>query len=221
LPLILAPYESRVFILTGAPEAGTKKPGQLAAKSPAHGEEQLADLSSGWQIHFASGEPAQAIDHLGSWTEVAGKQFYSGEAVYTRNVSIKSAPKPGEWICLDFGPGTPTTDNRRLGASGTRALLDPPIREAAIVFVNGQRAGSLWHPPYRIDITKFAKSGENKIEVHVYNTAINLLAGQPPRDYTALRAKYGRRFDPQDMDNLKPVPSGLFGPIRLLEQENK
>ena len=95
------------------------------------------------------------------------------------------------------------------------ALLDPPIREAAIIFVNGQRAGSLWHPPYRIDISK------NKIEVHVYNTAINLLAGQPPRDYTALQAKYGRRFDPQDMDNLKPIPSGLFGPIDLVKQESR
>jgi hypothetical protein len=55
----------------------------------------------------------------------------------------------------------------------------------------------------------------------VYNTAINLLAGQPPRDYTALRAKYGRRFDPQDMDHLQPIPSGLFGPIYLEEQRSK
>jgi len=221
LPLVLAPYESRVFVITGAPVVGSKKPTQIATKSPANGEEQLTDLSSGWQIHFAGSEPAQALDHLGSWTELAGKQFYSGEAVYTRSVSIKAAPKPGARICLDFGPGTPTTDNRRPGASGTRALLDPPIREAAVVFVNGQRVGSLWHPPYRLDISKLVKMGENKIEVHVYNTAINLLAGQPPRDYTALRAKYGRRFDPQDMDNLKPIPSGLFGTIRLVEQVSK
>jgi hypothetical protein len=101
------------------------------------------------------------------------------------------------------------------------ALLDPPIREAAVVFVNGQRAGALWHPPYRIDISRFIQRGENKIEVHVYNTAINLLAGQPPRDYTALRAKYGHRFDPQDMENLKPIPSGLLGPIHLEEQRGK
>ena len=220
-PLVFAPYESRVFVLTGAPVAGTKKPDQLTPKSPAYGEEQLTDLSSGWQIHFAGSEPSQALDHLVSWTELAGKQFYSGEAVYTRSVSIKTAPKPGGRIFLDFGAGTPITDNRRPNASGMSALIDPPIREAAIVFVNNQRAGSLWHPPYRIDISKFVKSGENKIEVHVCNTAINLLAGQPPRDYTALRAKYGRRFDPQDMDNLKPIPSGLFGPIQLVEQESK
>jgi len=217
--LVLAPYESRIFVLKDKLEAGPNESIQLVLNDLP--EKQLADLSSGWQIHFAGSEPIQVLDHLGSWTELAGKQFYSGEAVYTRSVSIKAAPKSGGWICLDFGPGTPTTDSRRPGASGTRALLDPPIREAAIVFVNGQRIGSLWHPPYRIDISKYVKSGENKIEVHVYNTAINLLAGQPPRDYTALRAKYGRRFDPQDMDNLKPIPSGLFGPIRLVEQVSK
>ena len=221
LPLVLAPYESRVFVLTGAPVAGTNKQAQLVAKSPALREVQLADLGSGWQIHFSGKETSQALDHLGSWTELPGKQFYSGEAIYTRSVTIKPAPKPGGRIFLDFGNGTPLTDNRRPFASGMSALLDPPIREAAIVFVNGQRAGLLWHPPYRIEISKFIKSGENKVEVHVYNTAINLLAGQPPRDYSALRAKYGRRFDPQDMDNLKPVPSGLFGPIHLVEQESK
>ena len=121
-------------------------------------------------------------------------------------------------ISLDFGPGTPTTDNRPASASGIHALLDPPIREAAIVYVNGRRAGSLWHPPYRIDISPFVHAGENSLEVRVYNTAINPLAGEPPRDYTALYAKYGKRFEPQDMNNLKPVPSGLIGPVRLLRE---
>jgi hypothetical protein len=99
-----------------------------------------------------------------------------------------------------------------------RALLDPPIREAAIVTINGQRVASLWHPPYRIDITSFLHREENRIEVTVYNTAVNEMAGQPPRDYTALNARYGKRFDMQDMDHLQPVPSGLMGPIHLLEE---
>ena len=47
-------------------------------------------------------------------------------------------------------------------------------------------------------------------------TAINALAGQPPRDYTALKAKYGDRFQMQDMDNLQPVPSGIFGPVEVV-----
>jgi hypothetical protein len=83
--------------------------------------------------------------------------------------------------------------------------------------VNGRRAGSLWHPPYRIDITTLVHRGENRIEVRVFNTAINLLAGQPPRDYSALYAKYGKRFEPQDMENLQPVASGMLGPVKLIE----
>jgi hypothetical protein len=221
IPLMLAPYESRVFVVADKVESGKEKPGQLAANSSSHTNELLADLSTEWQIQFADGTPVQSLDKLASWTEVLGKQFYSGEVIYMQSVSIDRAPTQSAQIFLDFGAGTPIIDKRRPNASGTSALLDPPIREAAVLFVNGKRVGSLWHPPYRINISEFVHGGKNQIEVHVYNTAINLLAGQPPRDYTALRAKYGRRFDPQDMDNLKPIPSGILGPIHLEEQRSK
>jgi hypothetical protein len=221
IPLKLAPYESRVFVLKDNSEGGTRKSGDIPVQFADSAAEVLADLSSGWQIQFGDSSAPQALTGLTSWTEVPGEQYYSGEAVYTRSVSIGRGPQPGTRIILDFGAGTAIADNRRPHASGMSALIDPPIREAAIIFVNGQRAGSLWHPPYRIDISRLIHSGDNRIEVHVYNTAINLLAGQPPRDYSALRAKYGRRFDPQDMDNLKPVPSGLLGPIQLKEQRSK
>jgi hypothetical protein len=87
--------------------------------------------------------------------------------------------------------------------------------------VNGQRAGSLWHAPHRIEIAQTLHAGENRVEVHVYNTAINALARQPLRDYTALYARYGKRFEPQDMDHLEPAPSGLLGPIHLEEERTK
>jgi hypothetical protein len=112
--------------------------------------------------------------------------------------------------------GVETTDPRPPGSNGVRALLDPPLREAAIVLVNGVRVGSLWHPPYRLDVTRFLHAGANTLEVRVANTAINRMAGEPPRDFTALYAKYGKRFEMQDMDNLKPIPSGMMGPVRLI-----
>lgn len=214
IPLKLAPYESRVFVLTD-------KAGAAELKSRNTSQEQIADLSADWQVRFPDDSTSQTLNKLTSWTEIPGKQNYSGEAVYSRSFTIGRAPTAGEHLFLDFGNGTAITDDRRPNASGMHALVDPPIREAAIVFVNGQRAGSLWHPPYRIDLSKLVYDGENQVEVHVYNTAINLLAGQPPRDYTALRAKYGHRFDPQDMDHLQPIPSGLFGPIYLEEQRSK
>jgi hypothetical protein len=212
IPLDLAPYESRIFVFSGHTSANSE------IEPARRHEEQLAVLSTGWQLRFAGASQGHGLASLSSWTEIPGRQYYSGEADYTRSITIGRAPAPGVRISLDFGPGTPTTDNRPASASGIHALLDPPIREAAIVYVNGRRAGSLWHPPYRIDISPFVHAGENSLEVRVYNTAINLLAGEPPRDYTALYAKYGKRFEPQDMNNLKPVPSGLIGPVRLLRE---
>lgn len=214
VPLSLAPYESRVFIFSNN---NTSEKDVASQPAQAH-EQQIADMSSGWQIQFAGTTSAQPLNRLTSWTAISGRQNYSSEADYTHSIKLDSAPPKSEQIVLDFGNGTPTTDNRPIYANGLHALLDPPIREAAIVYVNGQRAGSLWHPPYRIDITSLVHAGENQIEVRVYNTAVNLLAGQPPHDYTALYAKYGKRFEPQDMENLQPIPSGLFGPIHLLRE---
>jgi hypothetical protein len=223
LPLLLAPYESRVFFLHDLNVSYEGQRSEALPPSSKTVEEELADLSAGWQVRFADDSAPQVLSRLTSWTELPGREFYSGEAVYTRSFTIdpNHAFSPTSTTYLDFGVGTPFDDKRRPNANGMLALLDPPVREAAVVFVNGERTGSLWHPPYRICISRVAHPGENQIEIHVYNTAINLLAGQPPRDYTALRAKYGRRFDPQDMDNLQPVPSGLFGPIRLIEQRTR
>jgi hypothetical protein len=223
LRLALAPYESRVFLLQdGAARPVDRQPDILLSSSDAAAT-QRTDLSAEWQIRFADATSAQPLASLTSWTGLAGRQYYSGEAVYTRSFILGPAqiPPSSSTFYIDFGAGSPTMDTRPPNAPGMSALLDPPIREAAVVFLNGQRAGSLWHPPYRLDISSFIHAGENRIEVRVYNTAINLLAGQPPRDYSALRAKYGRRFDPQDMDNLRPVPSGLLGPIQLIEQRGK
>jgi hypothetical protein len=220
MPLRLAPYESRVFVVEDYLSAAAEQAVKSGVMQTGGSGEQVADLSADWKIQFGDGAAAP-LERLGSWTEVRGRQYYSGEAVYSRKFDVSEAPAQGARMLVDFGMGTPFEDKRRPNASGMMALLDPPVREAAIVFINGQRAGSLWHPPYRIDVTQFIHSGENTIEVHVYNTAINLLAGQPTRDYTALRAKYGRRFDPQDMDHLQPIPSGLFGPVHLEEQRSR
>jgi hypothetical protein len=98
-----------------------------------------------------------------------------------------------------------------------RAYLEGPIREAAQVYVNGNLAGVVWHPPYRIDVTEFVRPGDNSLRIVVGNTAINALAGQPLPDYRLLWARYGMRFVPQGMEDLHPVPSGLLGPVTLIE----
>jgi hypothetical protein len=104
---------------------------------------------------------------------------------------------------------------------GMHAYFDPPIREAALVTINGQDAGALWHPPYRLDISKLLKPGQNHIEIHVYNTALNAWSALPAHDYKPLIAKYGDRFQMQDLNKVEPISSGLLGEVHLVTQGSK
>jgi hypothetical protein len=96
-----------------------------------------------------------------------------------------------------------------------QAWYDAPVREAAVVYVNDKRAGTLWCPPYWIDVKGLLRPGANKIRVMVANTAMNYMAGRSLPDYRLLNLRYGERFQPQDMDKVQPIPSGLVAPVRL------
>jgi hypothetical protein len=93
------------------------------------------------------------------------------------------------------------------------------VREAAQVFVNGKPAGAVWHPPYRVDVTKLLVAGANKIEVRVANLGLNTRAGHALPDYRLLWARYGQRFVPQDTDLVVPHASGLLGPVKLVGEK--
>ena len=93
--------------------------------------------------------------------------------------------------------------------------LDGPIREAAVVYINEKRAGSVWCPPYRLEVSSFLKPGVNKIRIEVANTAMNYMAGHSLPDYRLLNLRFGERFQAQDMDKIQPLPSGLLGPVIL------
>ena len=64
----------------------------------------------------------------------------------------------------------------------------------------------------------FLKPGENHIEIHVYNTALNAWSALPPHDYKPLIEKYGDRFQMQDLDKVQPIPSGILGTIHLVTE---
>ncbi len=85
-----------------------------------------------------------------------------------------------------------------------------------MVYVNDRRAGSVWCPPYSLDVTGLLRRGENKIRIVVANLAVNHMAGRALPDYRLLNLRYGVRFEAQDMDKVQPVPAGLLGPIRLI-----
>lgn len=157
------------------------------------------------------------MPQLVSWTQDEKTRYYSGVATYSKAFDLTAATPHDVKLILSFGEGAPAPlPAGETNEAHTRAWFDPPIREAAVVYVNGKRAGSLWHPPYELDVTALLKPGQNRIDVHVANTAINEMAGQSLPDYRLLWDRYGRRFVPQDMDHLKPVTSGLLGKVELL-----
>ena len=68
------------------------------------------------------------------------------------------------------------------------------------VSVNGKKVDVLLAPPYKLDITKYARLGKNRVEVLVYSSLAN--------HYQSIPSPY------------KGTPhAGLIGPVKLLIQE--
>jgi alpha-L-rhamnosidase len=206
--LDLAPYESRLIFFSQRAE-GPKQ-------EPARREDVAGDLSEDWKVTFGSGDPVR-MDRLVSWSDDLQTRFFSGKAKYEKNFEVDSVQiAPEAKYFLDFGSPTTEPVPSPPGEHSMRAYLDPPVREAAEVFLNGKPAGVVWHPPYRLDVTAFVIAGSNHLRVDVGNTAINELAGRSLPDYRLLWDRYGMRFVPQDMKDLQALPSGLVGRITLI-----
>jgi hypothetical protein len=211
LPLALAPYESRVLVLSDAPLAAAEPP-RLGAPGV------LADLGRDWQLDFSGSLGSRAMPQLRSWTDDEATRYFSGVASYSKTVRLGAAELSGQRVVLDFGPGAALASTPKVPA-GMRAMLESPVREAAQVYVNGKHAGAVWHPPYRVDVTHLLAPGNNRIEVKVANLALNTLAGRALPDYRLLSARYGQRFVPQDTQLIAPRPSGLLGPVKLIGEK--
>ena len=204
------PYESKLLMFS-------KRVLPLAADTQATNLPAPLDLSGNWRVTIGAAGQPQNFAQLHSWTADEATRFYSGTATYEKELNVPANwLQPGRNARLDFGAwqSVPVTPRK----NGMRAWLDAPIRDAAVVYVNGQRAGSVWCPPYSIDVTKLLKPGANSLRIVVGNTAINYLAGHKQPDYKLLNQRYGERFQPQDMENLQPLPSGLLGTVRLIAQ---
>jgi alpha-L-rhamnosidase len=201
------PYGSRVVVF--------RKDGRSAPLARARSVVASEELRTGWRV----GEATVDLPH--SWADSPATRYFSGTTSYRRPVQRPAIP--GARVFLDLGEARPTEreplPGGTLRGNSFAALVAPPVREAATVFVNGRRAGSLWAPPYRVEVTDLLRAGPNEIRVDVYNTAINRLAegGHLP-DMDALVGRYGQRTRLQDPESLQPLPSGLLSVPRLVTE---
>ncbi|TZF80643.1 hypothetical protein FW774_20235, partial [Pedobacter sp. BS3] len=118
-----------------------------------------------WQVTFPAGygAPPKAELGTGSWTssKVFGIKYFSGTATYQSTITVSNQQlKSG--ILLDLGE----------------------VKNMAEVLVNDVVADTLWKPPFRTDISKLLKAGQNKITFKITNTWWNRMVGdeQLPED---------------------------------------
>jgi hypothetical protein len=165
-------------------------------------------LAGPWDVRFPAGwgAPDSVIfAELKSWTEHENSDIrnFSGTACYKKEFVI-----PPQWfgedkkIYLDLG---------QLWALGE-------------VTLNSQSLGIVWKPPYRIEITKAARAGQNKLEIEITNTWANRLVGdaQLPPDQRYCRTNITHSGTPGKQ--WKDIPlreSGLLGPVKLIQAVEK
>jgi hypothetical protein len=209
----LEPYGSRVLVFTKRQLVTPSSSTSPFAALPD------IDMSKDWRVSFGSGGASRTMATLRSWADDTETRFFSGVATYEKTIAIPDAYARNEiGVRLDFGlaQAAEVETQRAASVNGMRTALDTPIRDAAVVYINGQRAGSIWRPNYSLDVTRFLRPGSNEFRIEVANTAMNHMAGHPLPDYRLLNQKYSERFQVQDLQRVRPLPSGLLGQIRLI-----
>lgn len=143
MPLSLEPYESVVLVFPNSSSPPAAVPSR--ASQPA----VSVDISRNWKVSFTGTGKSIHMDRLRSWTELGGLRYFSGQAVYEKSASVPdSMLKPGAKVYLNFGKSVPIRPHHR--HYGTQAWIESPVREAAVVYVNGHRAGSVWRPSHQV-----------------------------------------------------------------------
>ena len=159
-------------------------------------EKEVVTIEGSWEISFQPnrGAPAQiALKELTAWNENTdpGVKYFSGTGTYSKTVQA-----PAEWF-----------------KSGQELWLDlGAVKNLAAVVLNGKSLGIVWKTPFRVNVTKVLKEGENKLEVKVTNLWVNRLIGDEQPG--AKKLTYTTQSFYQADSPL--LPSGLLGPVKIV-----
>ena len=213
LDLDFVPYES-YFVVFNRNKAVKNKSENGPANFP---EFNIVKTIEGpWDVSFDPkwGGPEEIrFDELQDWTkhEMRGIKYYSGIAFYNKTFNLDDLDDQKYYIDLGV------------------------INDIARVRINGKELGVIWCAPWRIDISGAIKEGINEIEIEVANRWVNRLLGdrlEPDANVRTVKFENGfmegkeystgrYTFTPEramgGFDFTEPLPSGLIGPVKILE----
>ena len=118
------------------------------------------DLSTDWKLQCPTdwGPENVVLNKLISWTDHSDPElkYFSGTAVYTKQFDV-----PADRLADDL------TVRLDLG----------DVKLFAEVIVNGKDLGTLWKPPFQVDVSELVQSKSNQLEIRVTNFWVNRLIG--------------------------------------------
>ena len=88
------------------------------------------------------------------------------------------------------------------------------VHHMARVRLNGKDLGLVWKAPYRIPLGQTLRTGDNELEIEVTNSWANRLIGDARKPVSERVT-----FTPEPFYTAtdQPIPSGLVGPVRILD----
>ena len=159
---------------------------------------EVVELDGSWNVQFDpkwGGPDHFVMKELRSWIkmEEPGIRYYSGTAIYSKDIQLAAKQTKGQEVILDLGN----------------------VQEMASVRINGKQLQVMWSSPFRWDITPYVKKGTNHLEVEVVNLWPNRLIGDAALPVAERMTKTNiNKFNVPDREKYLRE-SGLLGPVKI------
>ncbi len=165
----------------------------------------VLEITGGWEVQFdkewfypvtgltkEQSEGKVHFDNLQDWTQFTEQaiKYYSGTAVYSKTFQMKNDVATVSPLYLDLGQ----------------------VSISAKVVLNGKELGVVWRKPFRVDISKAVKKGNNELRVEVVNLWPNRLIGDEKLPEDQKKTRTNMRVHKA---NATLFSSGLVGPVTI------
>jgi hypothetical protein len=201
-PLILEPYGA-AFVVFNEPISVTE---QGTEENNAPDYRLVKEITGSWTVNFDpkwGGPESVTFPELTDWSEHADERikYYSGAAVYNKTFAIEFTPEKDKSYYLQL------EDVKDVGI--------------AVVTINGKEKGTVWTKPFRVDISKDLKNGDNTLKIKVINSWYNRVSGDEISHgndrLTSTNIVLQNNNRGIRTEKIRLEPSGLIGPVRIME----